>query len=268
MLLELGFWEIILFLGTGSLAGILAGLLGIGGGLFIVPVLLFLLPAIGVQSEQLMSICVATSLCTIVITSMSSIIAHQKHRAILWPVFWRFVPGICTGALVGAFLADRVSQQLLTYLFGISVILIACKMLFPMQPKSTLELPGFAGLTLVGMFIGTISAMIGIGGGALSVPILNYWKTPMVKAVATSAACGLPLALTATVGFIVTGWDQNGLPSYTSGYVYWPAVIGIISSSIIFAPLGAKFAHKISAPLLKRLFAVFLLVVGSKVLLG
>jgi len=134
---ELTFLEVGFYLMTGSVAGLVAGLLGVGGGLFIVPVLLFLLPATGVESHQLMTICVATSLCTIVITSISSVLAHQKHQAILWPVFWRFVPGIILGALSGAAIADVVSQQLLKSLFAVSVILIAIKMLFQLQPKAT-----------------------------------------------------------------------------------------------------------------------------------
>lgn len=267
-MLELSLMEIVLYLSTGALAGILAGLLGIGGGLFIVPVLLFILPFSGIESDQMMSICVATSLATIVVTSISSIIAHHKHQAILWPIFWRLLPGICLGALVGAFVADIVSQLFLKNLFAVSVILIAIKMLLKIQVNTFTELPGKIILLTTGTFIGSLSSMIGIGGGALTVPILNYWKVPMAKAVATSAACGFPIAIAGTLGFIVTGLDQTNLPTYSSGFVYWPAVIGITSSSIIFAPLGAKFAHRISASLLSRLFALFLLIVGFNVLLG
>ncbi len=267
MITGLSFLEVGLYLLTGSVAGLLAGLLGVGGGLFIVPVLLFLLPASGIESQQLMTICVATSLCTIVITSLSSVIAHQKHQSILWPVFWRFVPGIILGALSGAVIADLVSQQLLKSLFAVSVILISIKMLFHLQPKAISTIPGFFGLSASGTMIGCLSAMIGIGGGALTVPLLNYWKTPMAKAVATSATCGLPIAIAGTIGFIITGLDQEDLPLYSSGYVYWPAVLGIISTSVLFAPLGAKFAHKISARLLSRFFAFFLLIVGGKMLL-
>ena len=265
---ELSLIEVFLYLSTGALAGILAGLLGIGGGLFIVPVLLFVLPFSGIESEQLMSICVATSLTTIVVTSISSVIAHHKHHAILWSVFWRLLPGIGLGALAGAFAADIVSQLFLKNLFATSVILIAIKMLLKIQVSTFTELPGQIILSTVSIIIGSLSAMIGIGGGALTVPILNYWKIPMAKAVATSAACGLPIAIAGTVGFIVTGFDQTNLPTYSSGFVYWPAVIGITSSSVLFAPVGAKFAHKISATLLSRLFAVFLLIVGLNVLLS
>ena len=263
---ELDLLEIGLYLATGSVAGLLAGLLGVGGGLFIVPVLLFILPFVGVETSHLMTICVATSLCTIVVTSMSSIIAHQKHQAILWSLFWKLLPGISLGALSGAFIADMVSQQALKMLFGISVILIAIKMLAPLRPRAAAELPGMFALMSIGAVIGNISAMIGIGGGALIVPALNYWKIPMANAVATSSACGLPLAIVGTIGFMFTGMDQSDLPAYSSGYVYWPAVLGIISSSIVFAPVGARFAHRISEPLLSGIFAVFLLIVGAKVL--
>ena len=267
-MLELSIIEIILYLSTGAIAGILAGLLGIGGGLFIVPVLLYLLPYSGIESQQLMSICVATSLATIVVTSISSIIAHHKHQAIIWSLFWQILPGICIGALAGAYMADVVSQLFLKNLFAVSVILIAIKMLLKIQVNTFTELPGQITLFAAGSFIGSLSTMIGIGGGALTVPILNYWKTPMAKAVATSAACGLPIAIAGTFGFILTGLDQTNLPAYSTGFVYWPAVIGITTSSVLFAPIGAKFAHKISAALLSRLFAIFLLIVGFKVLLS
>jgi len=266
-MVEIQLTEIILFLITGSVAGILAGLLGVGGGLFIVPMLLFLLPYIGIESPQLMTICVATSLATIVITSVSSVLAHHKKGAILWPVFWKFVPGLIIGSLVGSVLADIVSQQFMKTLFGISMIIISLNMIFQFTPSQTRAFPTMPLLSLTCSFIGTLSTMIGIGGGALTVPILSYWKTPIVKAVATSAACGLPIAIAGTIGFIIAGLNQSELPQYTSGYVYWPAVLGIISSSVIFAPIGAKIAHKISAQLLKRTFAIFLLIVGIRVLL-
>ncbi|MFT5452037.1 MAG: putative membrane protein YfcA [Enterobacterales bacterium] len=260
--------EISIYLLSGAFAGLLAGLLGVGGGLFIVPVLLFILPLVGIDSTHLMTICVATSLCTIVVTSISSIIAHQKHQAILWSVFWQFLPGIILGSLIGSYVADSISEQLLTNLFAVSVILIAFKMLFKLQLAAVNELPKTSILMLTGSFIGGLSTMIGIGGGALTVPILNYWKTPMSKAIATSSACGLPIAVAGTIGFIIIGFEQSNLPAYSSGYVYWPAVLGIIVTSVIFAPIGAKLTHKISAPLLSKIFAIFLLVVGTKVLLN
>ena len=259
--------EISIYLLTGAFAGLLAGLLGVGGGLFIVPVLLFILPLVGVNTTHLMTICVATSLCTIVVTSISSVIAHQKHQAIIWPVFWQFLLGIIVGSLLGSYVADSISEQLLTNLFAVSVILIAFKMMFKLQLGAVNELPNTSILMLIGSFIGGLSTMIGIGGGSLTVPILNYYKTPMAKAVATSSACGLPIAVAGTVGYIIVGFEQSNLPAYSSGYVYWPAVLGIIVTSVIFAPIGAKLAHKISAPLLSKIFAMFLLVVGAKVLL-
>jgi len=260
--------EISLYLLTGAFAGLLAGLLGVGGGLFIVPVLLVILPLVGVDATHLMTICVATSLCTIVVTSISSLIAHQKHQAILWPVFRQFLPGIILGSFIGSYIADSISEQVLTNLFAVSVILIAFKMMFKLQLGTVTELPKTAKLIMVGSFIGGLSTMIGIGGGSLTVPILSYWKTPIVKAIATSAACGLPIAFSGTIGFIIVGFGQTNLPAFSSGYVYWPAVLGIIITSVIFAPIGAKLAHKISAPLLSKTFAAFLLVVGTKVLLN
>ena len=261
-MLELSILEIGLFLTTGMIAGLLAGLLGVGGGLFIVPVLLFLLPVIGIESIQLMTICVATSLCTIVITSASSVVAHQKHRAILWPIFWRLFPGIILGALIGAFTADIVSQQLLRNLFGVSVILIALKMLFQFQPSNASKMPGRTGLIGSGTLIGCVSAMIGIGGGALTVPALSYWKIPMSHSVATSAACGLPLAIAGTIGFIFflvkkvnsgSGLDHYiSMAGYDLSYLQALMMFGSMPFVVILAEIASHYLGKDERDFIKK----------------
>ena len=256
------------FLATGAVAGTLAGLLGVGGGLFIVPVLLFILPITGINTPHLMALAVATSLATIIVTSISSIRAHHKRGAVNWSVFSWLTPGILVGAWAGAFVADWMTGTQLTLFFGVAVVIIGLQMFFGTKTTPHDEPKHKLLYYLSGSFIGLISAMIGIGGGSLTVPLLYYWKTPMVKAVATSAACGLPIAIAGTLGFIVAGWNEPQLPDDTFGYVYWPAVLGIITTSILFAPVGAHFAHTVDAVKLKKFFAIFLILVGIKLLFG
>ena len=268
ILQQLSIQEYLIYLGTGAIAGILAGLLGIGGGLFIVPVLLFVLPLSGVVSEHLMVIAVATSLATIVITSISSVRAHHKKGAVMWPIFWRLTPGILLGAWLGALVADWLSNIILTGFFGCAVIIIGLQMWLAKQPDQSSYQPGKLAFGASGTVIGMISAMIGIGGGSLTVPLLHYWRKPIVKAVATAAAGGLPIAVAGTLGFIFAGWGNSDLPDYSLGYVYLPAAGLIIISSSLFAPVGAHWAHRVPAQQLKKGFAVFLILVGIKVLLS
>ena len=256
----------------GAIAGMLAGLLGVGGGLFIVPMLLFILPLTGVQSEQLMTIAVASSLATIVFTSIASVRAHHLARKVHWDIVKAWIPGLILGAIIGVLIADMAPQEFPKTLFGLCALAVAWKMMSavrhvrPME-ASTPRIPKKPWQYLHATWIATASSLIGIGGGAFSVPLLKQWRVPINEAVATSSAIGLPLSIAATISFIVIGWDQQELPNYTFGYLYWPAIIGIVSSSVIFAPLGAKLAHRISKSKLSALFALFLLIVGLKIIL-
>ncbi len=249
------------------MAGLLAGLLGVGGGLVIVPALLWLFVLQGLETPQLMQLAVGTSLASIVFTSLSSIYAHHQHRAVLWPTVWRLTPGILLGALLGALLADRLASEQLTLVFAIFEILVALQMLFGGGTKTAQRVVSRWLMNLAGVFIGAFSALIGIGGGTLTVPFLSAINTPIRQAVATSAACGLPIALAGAVGFIVIGWGHSQLPAGSWGYLYPPALLGIVISSVLFAPLGARLAHRLPTVLLKRFFAGFLLLVGMKLLL-
>ena len=215
-----------------------------------------------------MLIAVATSLATIVITSISSVRAHHKRGAVLWPVFWQLTPGIVLGAWLGAFVADWLSNVVLTGFFGCAVILIGLQMWFARQPEQSSFHPGRVAYGGCGVVIGVVSAMIGIGGGSLTVPLLHHWRKTMVQAVATAAAGGLPIALAGTLGFIYAGWQTPDLPALSLGYVYLPAAGLIIISSSLFAPVGAAWAHRVNASQLKKGFAVFLILVGIKVLLS
>lgn len=256
--------ELLVYPLVGIFAGILAGLLGVGGGLVIVPVLVWVFSLQEIGSTHLMQLAIGTSLATIVATSLSSIRAHHAKGAVLWPLFRKLAPGLLLGAWLGAMVADKIPSDTLKIFFGVFVILIGLQMSLGLKPKPHRDLPGGGGLFGAGAVIGTLSALVGIGGGSLSVPYLTWCNVEVRKAVATSAAGGLPIALSGMLGFIVMGWGVSGLPAWSSGYVYWPAFAGIVVASAFTAPLGAKLAHSLPTTTLKRIFAVFLVFVGLR----
>jgi uncharacterized membrane protein YfcA len=261
---ELIVWTAYLLLGV--IAGLVGGLLGLGGGILIVPALLFLFMWQGMPADILMHLAVATSLFTIVFTSISSSYAHHKHQAVLWSQVLLLTPGIIIGAVFGAFLADYISSDILRRLFGIFEILVACQIGFSVKPSAQRSLPGRNGMLIAGGGIGTLSTILGIGGGTLTVPFLIWCHVDVRKAVASSSACGFPIALAGTLAMIFTGLDSTSLPENTIGYVYWPAAILILITSVLFAPVGAKLAHSIPVDALKRVFAIVLACVGLRML--
>lgn len=260
--------EVFVLLGMGAVAGTLAGLLGIGGGIIIVPVLALVFQAQGISIEVLMHVSIGTSLATIVVTSLSSIHEHQKHDAINWQVFRTITPGILIGGLLGAVIANMIPGKELKLVFAIFMLIIAAQMYFGNTSKPHRKLPGAAGMISMGGMIGTMSSLMGVGGGSMSVPFLTWCNMEVRKAVATSAAIGLPIALAGTLGFIFTGWGVDGRPVWSFGYVNFPAFLSIVAASTLFAPVGAKIAHRISPQRLRRFFAVFLLVVGIRMFLS
>lgn len=259
---------LLLYLALGAFAGVMAGMLGVGGGLIIVPVLAWIFGRQSVSDALIMHLAIGTSLASIVITSISSIRAHHQRGAVLWPAFWRLTPGIVIGAWLGAAVADLLSSAALTKIFAVFVLMVAAQMAFGAKPAPQRELPKPTGMAATGVVIGMVSAIVGIGGGSLTVPFLSWCNTPIRQAVATSAACGLPIALAGALGFIVTGLNVPHLPAWSLGYVYGPALVGVAFASMATAPLGAKLAHTLPTNSLKKVFAVFLAAVGSKMLLG
>ena len=255
------------YLLLGALAGLTAGLLGVGGGLIIVPVLASLYLLQGVASDVIMHMALATSLATIIITSISSVRTHHQHQAVLWPVFWQLTPGILTGAWLGGWLAGQISTQWLKPMFACFELAVAVYMLMDKPVAEHRRLPEKMSMAMAGGVIGSLSAMVGIGGGTLTVPFLCWNSVQLRQAIATSAACGLPIAISATLAYIFTGWQQTQLPAYTLGYVHLPAFLGIIASSVLFAPLGAKLTHRLPVKTVKKIFALFLLALAIKLLL-
>lgn len=260
--------EFVSLIALGIFAGTLAGLLGVGGGAVIVPILILILQSHPeMPSSHIMHIAIGTSLATIVFTAMSSISAHQRHGAINWQITKQLAPWIVIGSFSGAAIAGILSNLSLKIIFSIFLLLVAAQMTFGKPPAANRQLPRMLGMGMVGTLIGTISALVGIAGGAMTVPFLTMCNIPIRNAVATSAACGFPIAVAGAIGFVVTGWNTTGLPSSsTLGYVYIPAFLTITPLTLLFAPVGAKLAHTIPVNTLKKVFALFLIGLSFKML--
>ena len=255
------------YLALGAAAGFLAGLFGIGGGLIIVAVLVMAFTALGFSPEVLVHLAVGTSLATIIPTSISSSLAHHKKQGVKWSWVKLIILGLGLGALLGAWTASLLSGLALQAIIGVFVILVSIQMVLKLQPKPRVGEPHPLVLTSAGGFIGWASTIFGIGGGTLSVPFLIWCNASMRQAVGTSAALGFPIALFGALGYLWAGWQHPSLPELASGFIYWPAFIGISVASVPFARVGARLAHFLPELLLKRLFALLLFLVGLKLLL-
>ena len=248
--------------------GCVAGLLGVGGGLIIVPALALLFQHFGIGADKLMHLALGTSLATIIATSLSSIAAHHRHGNIQWPILRALTPGITIGVLCGSWLADQINGDILRYGFSAFVLIVATQMLLDLHPQAARRLPGYLGTGIIGSIIGLISALVGIGGGTMTTPYLLWNNIPIRQAIGTSAACGLPIAVFGSLGYYFAGLDASGLPAGSSGYIYWPAFFGIITTSVLFAPLGARLTGILPVKVLKKVFAVVLVIVAVRLLLS
>ncbi|WP_148717270.1 sulfite exporter TauE/SafE family protein [Chitinolyticbacter meiyuanensis] len=251
-------------LGVGVVAGFLAGLLGVGGGLVIVPALLAVFHLLDMPGAHAQHLALGTSLATIVVTSISSLRAHHARGAVRWPLWRAIAPGIVIGTFAGAQLAGLVSGRLLQWVFVGFAYAVAAQMLAGRQPAPHRQLPGKAAISGWGIFIGAVSSWVGIGGGSLSVPFMTWHNVPVKEAIGTSAAIGLPIALAGAIGFIVSGWPVAGLPAGSVGFVYLPALAGIALASFPLAKLGAAAAHRLPVAVLKQVFAGLLIVLATR----
>lgn len=260
------------YAGLGVVAGLLAGGLGLGGGVVIVPALLLTLTAQGIGVDQAAHLAVATSLATIAVTSLSAIRTHHRHGFLRWPLVLRLAPGIVVGAFAGAFVASLMPGRWLAGLFGLFAMVIAVQMGLSGGANAPGEgeerLPSAPGLALAGLVIGLLSGIFGIGGGSLTVPWLSVCRVRMQQAVAVAAAGGFPIAVGGCAGFVVAGWGQSGLPAGSVGYVYVPAAAAIVLTSFPFAWVGARAAHRLPSRALKRVFALVLFLIGLRLMLA
>jgi uncharacterized membrane protein YfcA len=265
--------ELIVFalalIATGAFSGFLAGLLGVGGGIVVVPVLFLIFDAFNVDPSLKMQVAVGTSLATIIPVSIVSARSHRKKGAIDDDLLRKIGPAVFFGVVIGTAVAGVVSGHVLTAVFATVALIVAINMGIGAGAVTiSKELPSKLGVNAIGLMIGTISAMMGIGGGTLSVPTLSLFGYPIHRAVGTASLLGLVIAIPGAIGFMITGWNQPTLPPFCLGYVNWVGFLLIVPSSILAAPWGARTAHAISRQALSRAFAVFLAITAVKLFMS
>lgn len=257
------------YITLGAVAGSLAGLLGIGGGLVIVPMLTFIFTAQGFPPEYIVHLALGTSLASIIFTSLSSVLAHHRRDAVIWRVVIRITPGIIAGSLFGTYIAAGLSTRSLKGFFSAFLYYVATQMLIGIKPKPSHGIPGTPGIFAAGGTIGVFSSLAGIGGGTLSVPFLVWCNTAMHQAIGTSAAIGFPIAIAGASGYILNGLNvSSGLPAHTLGFIHLIALGCIVSTSVLTAPLGARLAHRLPVDKLKKLFAILLYLLATRMLMS
>jgi len=254
------------FLLLGAFVGFMAGLLGIGGGGIMVPSLTTVFLLQGVPVEKVVHLALGTSMASIIATSLASLRAHHANGGVLWPVVKGMTPGIIVGTFLATFVAKYISSAHLAIFFAIFMGAVAVQMFLNKKPKPSRELAGTTGLLAAGSGIGAISALVSIGGGSLTVPFLTWQNIEIRKAIGTSAAIGLPISVAGTLGYLINGWSNSAPENYTFGFIYLPAVLLISVVSFFTAPIGARMVHRLPVPVLKKIFAVLLVVLGLKML--
>jgi len=264
---DLSLWWL-LYIAIGMFVGIFAGMLGIGGGMVIVPLLAVAFDAQGIDTNHILHLAVGTAMASIVFTSLSSMRAHASRNSVRWDIVLRMTPGILLGSIVGTYLAKYLPTRVLAIYFAGFVFLMAINMLVDLKPKGSKLVLEFKGLSAAGFIISGLSALIAMGGAVLTVPLMLYMEVSMVQAIGTAAAIGFPIAVGGTAGYFAAGSGVTQLPPLSFGYVYLPALGGIAVASIFMAPFGAHLAHKLPAKLLRKIFAVLLCALAMKMLVS
>ncbi|MGB8250071.1 MAG: sulfite exporter TauE/SafE family protein [Azonexus sp.] len=255
------------YLALGAFAGVFAGMLGIGGGLVLVPALALMFAAQAqFPAGEILHVALGTSMASIIFTAIASIRTHHRHGAIRWDVVKTITPGILVGTGLGTLVAASVPTRPLAVFFTFFVCLVAVQMAMNLKPKATRELPGSVGIAGVGLGIGILSSLVAIGGGSLTVPFLTWCNVRIQHAIGTSAAVGLPIAIGGTAGYVFNGWGKTGLPAGSLGYVYLPALAILVAATMVTAPVGARLAHRLPVATLKRIFAGLLILLAAKML--
>lgn len=261
---------LVLFLLLGAVAGVLAGLLGVGGGLVLVAALAWLLPTVGIPREAAMHAALASSLASIVLTAAASARAHASRGGVLWPTVAWMAPGLLLGGWLGSGVAVRIDGGVLRYLIAGYCVLAAAQLLFGRARAAAdgaVPAPRGVAMGVAGVGIGAVSAVVGIGGGSMTVPLLVWRGIAPVRAVGTSSACGVAIGLASAVGYALHA-PPGALPQYAIGYVYLPAAVGVAMTSVLAAPYGMRLAHRLHGDTLKRVFAGFLVAVAVSLLAG
>lgn len=259
---------ILLFLSLGTVVGFMAGLLGIGGGGIMVPILTSIYLSQGIPVENVVHLALGTSMASIIITSISSLRAHNAKGAVIWGVVKSMAPGIIVGTFFATLIVSYINSFYLALLFSIFMAYVGIQMFLNKKPNHTHRLTSNTQLLIAGGGIGAISALVSIGGGSLTVPYLLKQNVDIKKAIGTSAAIGLPISIAGTLGYVINGWGSYSAGSYTFGYVYLPAVLLISVVSFFTAPYGAKLAHRLNISTLKKVFSILLILLSIKMLIS
>jgi uncharacterized membrane protein YfcA len=256
------------YLIIGVLAGFLAGLLGIGGGALIVPLLVFVFTAQGFPPEHLLHVALGTAMASIVFTSLSSMRAHDAHGAVDWRIARALAPGLLAGSFGAALLAGLIPTRPLAMLFTALVVFVGTQLLLDLKPRNTRELPASAGLFLAGTVIGGVSSLAAAGGAFLAIPFLAWCNVPLRRAIGTASATGFPIAVAGSAGYIAQGWRVAGLPEASLGYVHLPALGAVAMMSMLAAPFGARLAHRMPVKRLRMVFALMFYALAVRMLAG
>jgi uncharacterized membrane protein YfcA len=256
------------YFAIGLIVGFLAGLLGIGGGALMVPMLVFVFTAQSLPPEHLLHIALGTSMATIVFTSLSSMRAHHGHGAVDWRIARALAPGMLAGSFGAALLAGLIPTRPLAMMFTALVFFVGTQLLLDLRPKNTRELPGKAGIFVAGALIGGVSSLAAAGGAFLAIPFLAWCNVPLRRAIGTASATGFPIALAGSAGYMVQGWHAAGLPEASLGYVYLPALGLVVVMSMFAAPYGARLAHRLPVKRLRMVFALMFYALALRMLAG
>lgn len=249
----------LIYLGLGAAVGVYAGLLGVGGGVIIVPLLDITLAVSEVNPSVAHHLALGTSMASIVFTSLSSGRSHSLRGSVDWALVRAMTPGVFIGTLAGSFVVAQVPAMPLKVIFAVFLCYSAIQIFFNLRPKSAFGNPGQKAFVIAGLFIGLVSSFIGIGGGSLTIPFLTICGVPMLRAIGTSAVLGFPLALAGSIGFIISGWGNAALPPGSFGFIYLPALAGLALASMLTAPLGVRLGHYLPIGVLRKGFALLLL---------
>jgi uncharacterized membrane protein YfcA len=255
------------YVAIGAFVGFFAGMLGIGGGAIMVPFLVLLFEAQQLPATHILHLAVGTSMATILFTSVSSVRAHAERGAIRWDIAGRMTPGILAGGLVGSAIASFIPTALFAAIFTAVIYLAATNMLLGRKPRASRQPPGHLGMFVAGFLVSAASAFAAVGGAFMTVPFMLWCNVPILQAIGTAAVIGFPIALSGTLGFIVTGWRETGLPPYSIGFVYLPALGGVVVASVLMAPLGAAAAHRLPTVWLRRAFAILFYLIATRMLI-
>ncbi|MGB5079920.1 MAG: sulfite exporter TauE/SafE family protein [Burkholderiales bacterium] len=252
----------------GAVVGFFAGMLGIGGGAIMVPLLVWTFEAQGLPQIHILHLAVGTAMATILFTSVSSVRAHAARGAIRWDIAWKIAPGILAGGLVGSWTASYIPTVWFAAVFTAVIYIAATHMLIDTRPRASRQPPGLAGMSVAGFLVSALSAFAAIGGAFMTVPFMLWCNVPILQAIGTAAAIGFPIALSGTVGFVATGLSETGLPPHSVGFVFLPALGGIVVASMLMAPVGAAAAHRLPTRWLRRIFAGLFYVMATRMLIG